>query len=117
MLNPYLSLLFIQFIIVIIVDVTDFPSTLKRLLSRILTRNQLVTDNYRAHLLDCSLCINTWTSLIYLLITHQMTLPLVAFVFLLSASTSVTKEIYFTFTDIIIKLLSKMVNLFDGDPK
>jgi hypothetical protein len=106
-----IELILIQFIVVFIVDISGFIDTVKEKLSKLLTNNRIVTTNYRIRPFDCSLCANFWTSLIYLLVTHQFTIPYIAFVCLMSGTTTLTKDIFFTLSDCITKILQKISNL------
>ena len=106
-----IELILIQFIVVFIVDISGFIDTVKEKLSKLLTNNRIVTTNYRIRPFDCSLCANFWTSLIYLLVTHQFTIPYIAFVCLMSGTTILTKDIFFTLSDCITKILQKISNI------
>ena len=46
MILDFLYMLLLQIIVVIIVDISDFPSTLKKIISSILTKGKFKTDNY-----------------------------------------------------------------------
>lgn len=106
-----LKLLLIQFIVVFIVDISGFIDTVKEKLSKLLTNNRIATTNYRIRPFDCSLCANFWTSLIYLLVTNQFTLQYIAFICLMSGTTILTKDIFFTLSDCITKILQKINRL------
>lgn len=52
---------------VIVTDMTDFPNSLKKLLSIFLTKGKIPTSNYTFHLIDCSLCQTTHLGNLWLL--------------------------------------------------
>lgn len=106
-----LNLLLLQLIIVFIIDISGFVDTMKTKFAKLLTKGKFKSSDYRLRPFDCSLCTTFWTGLIFLLITHQFTLPYIAFVCLLSATTTITKDIYFTVVDVITKILQKINEL------
>lgn len=103
-----LDLLFIQFIIVFIVDLSGFVDTMKEKFSSLLTKGRIKSSDYRIRPFDCSLCAMFWVGLVYLLFTHQFTIPLIAYVCGLSITTTITKDLYYTFYELICKLLNKL---------
>lgn len=103
-----LNLLFIQLILVFIIDISGFVETIKSKLSSFLTKGVIASTDYRIRPFDCSLCMMFWSGIIYLLFTHQFTFPLIAYVCLLSATTPLIKDIYYTLYDFIIKILKKI---------
>lgn len=104
-----LNLLFIQFIVVFIIDLSGFVDTIKKKLSSILTNKRIIKADFRIRPFDCSLCTMFWAGLIYLIATHQFTIPMIAFVCLLAITTTITKDIYYTIHDLICKVLNKIV--------
>jgi len=106
-----IELLLLQLIIVFIIDISGFVDTMKSKLAKLLTNGKFKSSDFRLRPFDCSLCATFWTGIIYLLITHQFTIPLFAFVCLLSATTTISKDVYFTIVDVIIKLLDKINQL------
>lgn len=106
-----IELLLLQLIIVFVIDISGFVDTMKSKLAKLLTNGKFKSPDFRLRPFDCSLCATFWTGIIYLLITHQFTIPLLAFVCLLSATTTISKDVYFTITDMIIKLLDKINRL------
>lgn len=104
-----LNLLFIQFIVVFIIDLSGFVDTMKAKLSSILTKGKIKNAGFRLRPFDCSLCTMFWAGLIFLLVTHQFTIPLIAYVCLLSVTTPITKDLYYTIQELITKLLNKII--------
>ena len=108
-----LNLLFIQLIIVFIIDLSGFVDTVKSKLSSILTKGKIKSADYRIRPFDCSLCMTFWSGLIYLLCIQQFTLPLIAFVCLLSITTTLSKDIFYTLSDLITRILKKIDNIWN----
>lgn len=106
-----INLILLQLIIVFIIDISGFVDTMKSKLAQLLTGGKFKSPDFRIRPFDCSLCATFWTGILYLLITHQFTIPLIAFVCLLAATTTITKDVYFTITDVIIKILNKINTL------
>lgn len=104
-----LNLLFIQMIIVFIVDISGFVDSVKVGISRLITKGKISKSDFRIKPFDCSLCTTFWVGLIYLLCVHQFSIPMIAFVCLLAATTGITKEIFYTLNDIVIKIL-RLIN-------
>lgn len=113
MLNTILDLIFIQMILVFIIDLSGFADTMKSKLSSLLTQGKIKSFDYRIRPFDCSLCMNFWCGLIYLLIVHQFTIPLIAFVCLLSVTTTLTKDTFYTLNDLFIRLLKKIDKIWN----
>ena len=108
MINTILDLLLIQFIIVGIIDVSGFVQELEGFLSKWLHIRARIPKPF-----SCSLCTTWWTGLIYLIITGNLTLPLVAFTLFISLLTTVTKDIIYLIQDLLIKIIdiiSKMIS-------
>ena len=100
-----LNLLFIQLIVVFILDISGVMDSFKGGLSKLLTKGKISKSDFRIKPFDCSLCTTFWAGLIYLLCIHQFTFPMIAYVCLLASVTDITKEVFLTAKDLIIKLL------------
>lgn len=95
-------------IVVFIVDLSGITSTIKQLISRILTKGKLTSTNFTLPLIGCSLCMTFWSCLVYLLFVDQFNIPYIGLVCILSFLTTVTKDLLLTIKDLIIKLISKI---------
>ena len=100
-----IDLLLLQIIIVFIIDISGVIDNIKSLLMKTLTKGRIGSNDYRLKPIDCSLCTTFWAGLIYLLITSTFSIGNMAYVCLLAFLTPVTKELYYTIYDILIKLL------------
>lgn len=86
---------------VIITDMTDFPQNIKFLISKVMTKGVLKTDNFRIHLLDCSLCQTFWGCLIYLFITKNLSILTVALTLFIAVNTINIQGILRNLSDLI----------------
>lgn len=105
-MNILLDLLFIQICVVIVVDETDLVDTIKRFISRLILKQEFT--NWRMKPLDCSLCLNTWISIIYTIVIGNFTIVNLTFILLLSFLTPVTYELLNLTKNTIIKICSKL---------
>lgn len=109
----YLNLLLIAICIVCVVDLTDFPTTIKRAISFIMTRGKLVKDDYRIHFVDCSLCITFWVGLLYLILTSHLTILTLAVLLLIAVNTMTICSIIKLIMDIINICIKKIYERID----
>lgn len=110
-MNTIINLIFIQIIVVCIVDISGFIDSLKYGLSKLLTKGKVKTTNFNLMPLQCSLCMTFWSCLIYLIYVGQFTIPYICFILLLACFSSITKEIIILMKDIIIFIINKIYNL------
>lgn len=106
--NMLINLFFIQIIIVIITDISDWPKTVYKAVSYILTKGKIVKDDLNWHLVSCSFCQMWWIGLIYLIICHSFTIPYIALVALLSFLTPLSSSILLLIKDLAIFLVNKI---------
>ena len=107
-MNIFLILLIIQLIIVFVTDLTDFPSTIYKLISSILTKGKLVSGNGKLHLISCSLCQVHWAGLLYLIITGSFSFYMWGYVCLLAFLTPVSRDALITLKDILTWILNQI---------
>ena len=112
-MKTILDLLIITGIIVFITDITDFPSSVKKAISYITTKGRIVKDEYRIHVLDCSLCQVFWIGLLYLYLTDNFTLPFIGYVCLLSCMTEVIKDVILLAKDTCTTVINLMFRIID----
>ena len=108
----YWYLFLVQVIVVCIVDLSDFPSSAKKAISWVLTKGVIVKDDYRFHLVDCSLCLCLWSCLIVSLVMNSFSLPVLAYILLLSIFTGITKSVILLVEDVIGKIINKVYEKF-----
>lgn len=102
-----LNLMLIQFITVLIIDDSGIIDSIKRIISKILTKGKIVKTDFDLKPFSCSYCMNFWIGLAYLFFMGQFTIPYIAFVLLMSTMTPITFALLNLFKDIIIKLINK----------
>ena len=78
-MNVLLDVIFIQIIVCFIIDLSGFIQSLEEGLSKLLKFKCVIPKPF-----SCSLCSGFWINLIYLIITHNFTLPYVVFVAIIS---------------------------------
>ena len=100
------NMLCIMVAIVLITDISGWPSTLNRLISRILTGGKLVTNQTNLKIVSCSFCQTWWCCLLYLIITHQLSIPMITVSLLLAFMTQPTMMLLLLCKDLINKLIN-----------
>lgn len=95
-------------IVVFIIDLSGITNTIKRMISNLLTKKKITTDNYSLPLLGCSLCITFWSGLLYLVIIQQFNIVMISIVCLLSYITPVTKDVLLSIKEFLIKWVNKI---------
>lgn len=84
---------------------SGFMNSLRNGIARILNTKP---EYIRERPVFCLICNSFWCQIIYLIITHQLSLLSILAAIVLSNFTDVISEIYFTVKHNIMKLLSKM---------
>lgn len=102
----YIDLFEISIIVVIIVDISGFIDSIKAFVGKVLHIN-----NVSLKPLDCSLCLNFWASMVYLLITNELTITAVMVTLLLSTMTPIIKDAIYLIRDLIGKAINKIYNI------
>ena len=102
----YIDLFEITVIVVIIVDISGFIDSIKAFVGKVLGIN-----NVSLKPLDCSFCLNWWVSLIYLLITNELSITAVMVTLLLSTMTPIIKDAIYLVRDLIGKIINKIYNI------
>ena len=98
----YLKLFELTVIVVIVVDISGFIDSIKNLVGKVLGIN-----NVSLKPLDCSFCMNLWTSIAYLLITNELTINAVMVTLLLSTMTPIVKDAIYLIRDFLGKIINK----------
>lgn len=101
-MNILVNLFFISIICTIVVDMSDFPITVKKVLRLVFSRGTSVNTNYRLHLVDCSFCIIFWCSIIYLICNNSFSLFGVSLALLFALTPDIIKSILNLIKDIIL---------------
>lgn len=78
-MTPIINILLISVICVIIIDCTDIIDSIKHCIWKFAFKNTKPYRDFPFKPFSCSLCMTWWLSLIYLIITHHITLPYITF--------------------------------------
>lgn len=113
MLTIVFYMILIQLIIVILIDCSDLPITIKKTISFLLTKGKIKSANFQFHLADCSFCIQWWANFVYLLYIGKFIIPYIALALFLSFMTPITKDLLFLIKNIIINIIFKINNLVE----
>lgn len=104
-----INLLLISTILVFIIDLSGFTQSVQSFLKKWLKTNKdIVIKPFM-----CSLCMTFWAGIIYALIMHSLTIPILAFICLLSFMTPVIKDILKLIQDFIIAIINSFYNIFN----
>ena len=95
-----IDLFLIEIIVCFIVDCSGFINSIKRqYLRKVFKIKNPDISKINWKPFDCSLCMNFWTGMIYLLITSNFTLPNFAILSILSLMSSNVSGLLFTIKD------------------
>lgn len=107
-----LNLFIISIIWVLILDLCGFARTIDTLLYRLIYKNRTYREDAHFPPFDCSLCMTFWTGLLYILLTGGFNLLMIAFLLLFAWLTTIERDIFILFKDLVIKLLDIIYNTF-----
>ena len=107
-----IDIILITLICVFVIDCTDFVDNVKKGLSKRLTNGKIITSNYDFKPFSCSLCMTWWTGLFYLIFTHCLTLPAIAFVLFMAANTTNIRTLILFFDGLFNKIITDIANYF-----
>jgi hypothetical protein len=103
------DILLIAVIIVVIIDISGFIDSLKSGLKKVLTKGRMSDPYYSLKPLDCSFCMTWWTGLIWLLVTHNVTLWMLAYLLLICVMTPVIKDVIILIRETMLKIIKLML--------
>lgn len=105
----WINLLLITAILVFIIDLSGFTQSVQRLLKKWLKTNKdIVIKPFM-----CSLCMTFWTGIVYTIIAHAFTIPILAYIALLSFMTPVIRDILKLIQDFIIAIINGIYNILN----
>lgn len=109
------TIIAINIAVVFITDITDWPNTLKSAISFILTRGVIKTNNWKCHLIDCSLCqvfhLSWIWTLIYSLCLGQFNVWMIPIVCISAYFTTIVKDLLYLIKDVFTKAIKKISDL------
>lgn len=103
------DILLIAVIIVVIIDISGFIDSLKSGLKKVLTKGRMSDPYYSLKPFDCSFCMTFWTGLIWLLVTHNVTLWMLAYLLLICVMTPVIKDVIILIRETMLKIIKLML--------
>lgn len=110
----WLNILLIAVILVIITDLSGIVEYFKSHLYFKLrgTYNYPPSwDSPIIHLISCSLCQVWWVGLIYLIVIHQLTIPAIAYLLVISYLTTTIKDILAFIKELLTKAIDKLFRI------
>ena len=102
----YIELLMVAVITIYIVDLSGFTETLLKVISAYKGRKITELKPF-----TCSLCMVWWVCLIFLLVTGNLTLPMVAFSALLSFLSVPCGQLLMLIRELLLKVINKLMDL------
>lgn len=113
-MNPYIDLLLITCIVVFIVDLSGFTQTWLGWLSRFTARyGYPPVQELRPF--SCSLCMTWWTGLAYALITHTLSIAIVAYIAALSFSSITLTQLFIFIRETMLTCIRKIDTWLNKD--
>lgn len=100
-----LGILLLAVIMVAIIDLSGFTDSWKSALKKMLTRGQFCSPEYSFKPFDCSFCMTFWSGLVYLSVTAQFSLAMVAYLLVVAFLTPVIKDALVLVRDMVLFLI------------
>lgn len=107
-----LELLLIALVITYCIEVSGFWNEFTSMVSGWLT-NGKIKKPIELKPFSCPKCLTFWTGMVWLLATGTFTVPMIAYVCLLSYMTTVFSEIMYLMLDIMKYILNKITKLIE----
>lgn len=105
--------LLITIICVLIIDQTDAMDSLKKIISRILTKGKIISTEYSLRPFDCSLCASWWANLIALLLSGTLSILNVAIILLFAIMTPIINDFIILIKDGLEWMINKIHSIFN----
>lgn len=110
----WLNILLIAVILVIITDLSGVVEYIKRHLYFRLRGTYDYPDSWDSppiHLLSCSFCQVWWTGLLYLIITHTLSIAAVAYLLVICLLTTTIRDSIMFVKELLTRVLDKMFKI------
>lgn len=108
-----LNLFIISVIWTLILDLSGFGKTIDKFLYRIFYKGRAFREDAHFKPFDCSLCMTFWSGLLYLILTHSLTITYIMFLLIFAWATTIEKDIFLLVKDLITKLVDIIYNTFN----
>lgn len=102
----YIDLLMVAVITIYIVDLSGFTETLLKVISAYKGRKITELKPF-----SCSLCMVWWVCLAFLLMSAKLSLPMVAFIALLSFLSAPIGQLLILIREAFLKVITKLMDL------
>ena len=102
-MKPFLDLLFLTLVVVFIVDLSGFTDSWLSAFSKWLGHTVREFKSF-----TCSLCMTWWTGIVYLLVTGQFSIPLLAYVALLAFLSFPIRDFFIFIKELLLKWINKL---------
>lgn len=107
-----LNILVINLALILVIDLSGFVPSVKRLISKWLTKNQIETDSFRIRPFDCSYCMTFWCTLLFIIVTGQFTFLNLLLVIIVTHLTDVTRQTMLLIKDLLLKIINTAYDKF-----
>ena len=104
-----IDILLLAVIVVIIIDISGITDSIKSLIKRIVTKGMMSDPNYSLKPLDCSFCMTFWSGVVYMMITHSLSLWMTAYLLGICVLTPVIKDIFILIRETLLKIINKLI--------
>lgn len=104
-----IDILLLAVIVVIIIDISGITDSIKSLIKKIVTKGMMSDPNYSLKPLDCSFCLTFWSGVVYMLITHSLSLWMTAYLLGICVLTPVIKDIFILIRETLLKIINKLI--------
>lgn len=101
-----LNILVINLALILVIDLSGFIPSVKRLISKWLTKNHIETDSFRIRPFDCSYCMTFWCTLLFIIVTGQFTFLNLLLVIIVTHLTDVTRQTMLLIKDLLLKIIN-----------
>lgn len=107
-----LNILVINLALILVIDLSGFIPSVKRLISKWLTKNQIETDSFRIRPFDCSYCMTFWCTLLFIIVIGQFTFLNLLLVIIVTHLTDVTRQTMLLIKDLLLKIINTAYDKF-----
>lgn len=108
----YLNLFLITLIVVLVIDISGFYEEMYLMIKRWLTKGRFTEEVKYIKPFSCSLCSSWWINLIYIIITGNFSLLLVAYILGLAVFTPIMKELILFIRTFMLKVICELEDWF-----
>lgn len=106
----YINILLIGLILVFALDVSGFYQEITSVISGWMT-NGKIKKPIMVKPFSCSLCMTFWTSLVYVIVLNQFSIPMLAYICLIAFLTPVFNDIMVLVRELLKTLIIKINNI------